>query len=166
MCVELCFFADSLLDAPLPPPSRGRLLVFSEAFQRHRRIACRNTPLNIYPDTLSPSPTNQTWYKSLVSTILLVPIFSFHSGCHEDDLEAFGIGKEGWTAAAKEGEGIPWHQGVLRGAEKFMTSWHEKQEGESRKRAFDLDEKEQQGNKETTTKPGGGEAERGTGGCC
>ena len=76
--------------------------------------------------------------------------------CHEDDLEAFGIDKEGWTAAVKEGEAIPWHQGVLRGAEKFMISWHEKQEGESHKRAIDRDKKEQQGNKETTTKPGGG----------
>ena len=76
--------------------------------------------------------------------------------CHADNLEVFGIDKEEWTAAAKEGEGIPWHQGVLRGAEKFMTSWHEKQEGESHKRAIDQDKKEQQGNKETTTKPGGG----------
>lgn len=91
-------------------------------------------------------------------------------GCHEKDLEAFGIDKEGWTAAAKEGEGIPWHQGVLRGAEKFMTSWHKIEEEKSCDRAIDRDKKEQQGNKETTTKPGGGgkggEAERGTGDCC
>ena len=64
--------------------------------------------------------------------------------CHKEDLKAFGIEEKGWTTAAKEGEGIPWHQGVLIGADKFMTSWHEKEEKESRKRAINRD-KEQQG---------------------
>ena len=73
------------------------------------------------------------------------------TGCDENDVEAFEIDREGWTAAAKEVEGLPWHQGVLTGVEKFMTSWHEKQEGESHKPAIDRDEKDQQGNKETTT---------------
>ena len=35
-------------------------------------------PKHIYPDTLSPSPTNET-NKSLVSTILIIPFFAFHS---------------------------------------------------------------------------------------
>ena len=47
----------------------------------------------------------------------------------------------------KEGEGIPWHQGVLNRAEKFMTSWHEIEERKSRKRAANRDRKEQQNNK-------------------
>ena len=37
-----------------------------------------------------------------------------------------------------------------------MTSWREKQEGERHKRAIDRDNNDQQGIKETTTKPGGG----------
>ena len=37
-----------------------------------------------------------------------------------------------------------------------MTSWHKKQEGESHTQAVDRDKKEQQGNKETPTKPGRG----------
>ena len=75
--------------------------------------------------------------------------------CHGDDLEAFGLDKGGWTATAKEGEEIPRHQGVLGGAEKFMMSWHERQDGGSYKRAIDRDKKGQQGNKETAAKPGG-----------
>ena len=34
-----------------------------------------------------------------------------------------------------EGDGIPWHAGVLQGAERFMTSWHKDEEEASRQRA-------------------------------
>ena len=39
------------------------------------------------------------------------------------------------TLAAKTNDGAPWHKGVLQGAEKFMTFWHEEEEEASRRRA-------------------------------
>ncbi|CAB1107288.1 unnamed protein product [Ectocarpus sp. CCAP 1310/34] len=67
--------------------------------------------------------------------------------CVLDDLKAFGADhgstktdpcclgipvpkdtapKLKWTEAAKVEGGVPWHAAVLQGAERFMTSWHEK----------------------------------------
>ncbi|CAM9745870.1 unnamed protein product [Ectocarpus sp. 12 AP-2014] len=37
-----------------------------------------------------------------------------------------------WTEAAKVEGGVPWHATVLQGAERFMTSWHKKEEEASR----------------------------------
>ena len=54
-----------------------------------------------------------------------------------EDLKAFGMEETGWTTAAKQGGGIPWNQGVLKGAEEFMTSWHEKGDEKNHKRATD-----------------------------
>ena len=45
-----------------------------------------------------------------------------------------------WTLAAKMNDGAPWHsKGVLKGAEKFMTSWHKEEEEASRRRAAKRD---------------------------
>ncbi|CAB1104076.1 unnamed protein product [Ectocarpus sp. CCAP 1310/34] len=75
--------------------------------------------------------------------------------CVLDDLKAFGADhgstktdpcclgipvpkdtgpKLKWTEAAKVEEGVPWHAAVLMGADRFMTSWHEKEEEASRQR--------------------------------
>lgn len=54
---------------------------------------------------------------------------------------------------SEEGEGGIMHQGVLRGAEMFITSWHKKEEEESRKRQQD---KQEQGKKQMTSKQGWG----------
>ncbi|CAM9256104.1 unnamed protein product [Ascophyllum nodosum] len=35
--------------------------------------------------------------------------------------------------------GMPWHKGVLQGAEKFMISWHKEEEEVSRRRATKRD---------------------------
>ena len=60
---------------------------------------------------------------------------------------------------------------MLRGAEKFITSWHKKEEERSRDRVIDREKQEQQGKTETTAKQGGrggtgGGAEYGTGDGC
>ena len=44
-----------------------------------------------------------------------------------------------WTLAAKIDDGAPWHKGVLKGAEKFMTSWHKEEEEASLRRATKRD---------------------------
>ena len=41
-----------------------------------------------------------------------------------------------WTEAAKVTGGVPWHAGVLQGAERFMASWHKAEEVVSLKRAI------------------------------
>ena len=73
--------------------------------------------------------------------------------CLKDDFQAFGatdgstvdnrltFGVDGavWTLAAKMDDGAPWHQGVLQGAEKIMTSWHKEEEEASRRRVTKRD---------------------------
>ena len=39
-------------------------------------------------------------------------------------------------------DGAPWHEGVLQGAEKFMTSWHKEEEEASRGRATKQDSRD------------------------
>ena len=55
------------------------------------------------------------------------------------------------TEAAKVEGGVPWHAAVLQGAERFMTSWHAKEEGASRQRAL------KRNHKPTTNGAGGGQ---------
>ena len=47
-----------------------------------------------------------------------------------------------WTLAAKMDDGASWHKGVLQGAEKFMASWHKKEEEASRRRATKRDSRD------------------------
>lgn len=91
--------------------------------------------------------------------------------CVLDDLKAFGADhgstktdpcclgipvpkdtapKLKWTEAAKVEGGVPWHAAVLQGPERFMTSWHEKEEEASRQRAL------KRNHKPTTNGAGGG----------
>ncbi|CAB1119777.1 unnamed protein product [Ectocarpus sp. CCAP 1310/34] len=83
--------------------------------------------------------------------------------CVLDDLKAFGANhgstktdpcclgiqvpkdtapKKKWTEAAKMEGGVPWHAAVLQGAERFMTSWHEKEEEASGQRALKRNHKQ------------------------
>ena len=70
--------------------------------------------------------------------------------CLKDDLKVFdathgstddapcvsGVPKLVWSETAKVEEGVPWHAGVLKGAERFMTSWHKGEEEASLQRAI------------------------------
>ena len=47
-----------------------------------------------------------------------------------------GVPKLVWTEAAKVKGGMPWHAGVLQGAERLMTSWHKDEEEASRQQAI------------------------------
>ena len=53
-------------------------------------------------------------------------------GSRMDNRLTFGVNTAVWTLAAKMGNGVPWHKGVLQGAEIFMTSWHKEEEEASR----------------------------------
>jgi len=53
----------------------------------------------------------------------------------DGDWRTFVIRGAVWTAVAKKGDGVPWYQGVLRGAERHMASWHRNEEA-SRMRAI------------------------------
>ena len=46
----------------------------------------------------------------------------------------FGVNRAVRTLAANMDDGVPWHKGVLQGAENFMTSWHKEEEEASRRR--------------------------------
>ena len=54
-------------------------------------------------------------------------------------LHIFGVDRAVWTLAAKIDDGAPWHKGVLKGAEQFMTSWHKEEEEASRRHATKRD---------------------------
>ena len=56
-----------------------------------------------------------------------------HARLYADQSCVFGIPKLVSTEAAKVKGGVPWHAGVLQGAERFMTSWDEEA---SRQRAI------------------------------
>ena len=62
--------------------------------------------------------------------------FGATHGSTADKPGVFGVPKLVWTEAAKVEGGVPWHLGVLQGAERFMTSWHKDEEEASRKRAI------------------------------
>ena len=51
-----------------------------------------------------------------------------------DNRLTFGLNRAEWTLAAKMDDGVPWHKGVLQGAESFMT-WHKEEEEASRQHA-------------------------------
>eukprot|EP00903_Cladosiphon_okamuranus_P019178 g17640.t1 len=55
-------------------------------------------------------------------------IFGATHGSTDDAPCVFGVPKSVWSEAAKVEGGVPWHAGVLQGAERFMTSWHKGEE--------------------------------------
>ena len=65
--------------------------------------------------------------------------FGATDGPTVDHRLAFGVDRAVWTLAAKMDDGAPWHKGVLKGAEKFMTSWHKEEKEASRRRATKRD---------------------------
>ena len=65
--------------------------------------------------------------------------FRATDGSTVDSRLTFGVDRAVWTLAAKMDDGAPWHKGVLQGAEKTMTSWHNEEEEASRQRATKRD---------------------------
>ena len=63
-------------------------------------------------------------------------VFGATHGSTDDAPCVFGIPKLVWSEAAKVEGGLPWHAGVLQGAERFMTSWHKGKEEASLQRAI------------------------------
>ena len=66
--------------------------------------------------------------------------FGATHGSTADEPCVFGVPKLVWTEAAKVKGGVPWHAGVLQGAERFMASWHKAEEAASRKRGRSSEE--------------------------
>ena len=91
--------------------------------------------------------------------------------CLKDDFQAFGatdgstvdnrltfrVNKAVWTLAEKTNDEVPWHTGVLQGAENVMTSWHKEEEEASGRRATKRDS--ESSTTENTTRPGGGDTQ-------
>eukprot|EP00752_Nemacystus_decipiens_P005558 g5029.t1 len=55
-------------------------------------------------------------------------VFGATHGSTDDVPYVFGVPKLVWSEAAKVDGGVPWHTGVLQGAERFMTAWHKDEE--------------------------------------
>ena len=65
--------------------------------------------------------------------------FGATDGSTADNRLTFGVDRTVWTLAAKIDDGAPWHKGMLKGAEKFMTSSYKEDEEASRRRATKRD---------------------------
>ena len=63
-------------------------------------------------------------------------MFGATHGSTDDAPRVFGVPKLVWSEAAKVEGGVPWHAGVLQGADRFMTSWHKGEEEASLQRAI------------------------------
>lgn len=68
----------------------------------------------------------QSWLTCLKEDDLKV--LGARHGSTNDGRCTFGVPKLIWTKAAKVKGGVPWHTGVLTGAERFMDSWHKDEE--------------------------------------
>ena len=79
-----------------------------------------------------PGCPEQNWLKCLRDDF---QAFGATDGSTDDKRLMFGVESALWPFAAKKEGGIPWHAGVLQGAERFMTSWHSTEEA-SRLRAL------------------------------
>ena len=85
--------------------------------------------------------------------------FGATDGSTVDNRLTFGVNKAVWTLAEKTNDEVPWHKGVLQGAENVTTSWHKEEEEASRRRATKRDS--ESSITENTTRPEG-EIPRGT----
>eukprot|EP00752_Nemacystus_decipiens_P017175 g15387.t1 len=63
-------------------------------------------------------------------------VFGATHGSTNDVPCVFGVPKLVWSEAAKVDGGVPWHTGVLQGAERFMAAWHKDEEEASLQRAI------------------------------
>ena len=62
-----------------------------------------------------------------------------HHRRHRGSLNHFGIDGAIWTVAARRGRGALWHNGMNKGAEMFMSSWHVKEQRAAETRAAERD---------------------------
>ncbi|CAB1103681.1 unnamed protein product [Ectocarpus sp. CCAP 1310/34] len=75
----------------------------------------------------------QNWLTCLKDDMKM---FEARYGSTTDKPSVFGVPKLVWSEAAKVEGGVPWHAGVLQGAERFMASWHKGKEEANRQRAI------------------------------
>ncbi|CAB1113911.1 unnamed protein product [Ectocarpus sp. CCAP 1310/34] len=75
----------------------------------------------------------QNWLTCLKDDMKM---FEARYGSTTDKPSVFGVPKLVWSEAAKVEGGVPWHAGVLQGAERFTASWHKGKEKASRQRAI------------------------------
>eukprot|EP00752_Nemacystus_decipiens_P018516 g16601.t1 len=67
-------------------------------------------------------------------------VFGATHGSTDDAPCVFGVPKLVWSEAAEVDGGVPWHTGVLQGAERFMAAWHKDEEEASLQRAIKRDD--------------------------
>jgi len=79
----------------------------------------------------------QNWLNCLADDL---EEFGATHGSTEGEQRTFGVDRAVWKLAAKKGNGIPWHQGVIDGAKRFMVPWHQDEEQASRRRAAKREE--------------------------
>ena len=77
-------------------------------------------------ETRNPASWHSTGRESLRDDF---KAFGALHGSTPTNRRTFGVDRLVWTEAARKGEGVPWHTGVLLGAERFMASWHKSEEG-------------------------------------
>ena len=86
--------------------------------------------------------------------------FGATHGSTEDEPSLFGVPKLAWTEAAKVQGGVPWHEGVVKGAARFITSWHKDEEEASRQRAINRDKTKTKSSGKTAKPKGTGKGQR------
>ena len=78
--------------------------------------------------------------------------FGATDGSKEGDRQVFGIDSSIWTVAAKKRGGVPWHQGVIRGAERLWPPGARKKRRRAKTgRPGDRRDDHEQDTPETTT---------------
>ena len=118
---------------------RQRRLLFAGAMARQpagrlpKRLMCGKLVGGEDPGKGRPE---QNWMDSLEDDF---QAFGATDGSTVDNRLTFGVDRAVWTLVAKMDDGAPWHKGVLKGAEKFMTSWHKEEEQASRRRTTKRD---------------------------
>eukprot|EP00903_Cladosiphon_okamuranus_P015101 g13968.t1 len=100
----------------------------------------------------------QNWRMCLIDDL---KAFEATRESKEGDPRTFGIPRAIWTEAAKMQGGLPWHAGVLQGAERFMAKWHKEEETASRERAAQREHQNPSNSIDTepTNETGGGRRE-------
>lgn len=80
----------------------------------------------------------QNWGKCLADDF---KAFEAERESTNDEPRVFGVPGACWMEAARVRGGASWHAGVVKGAERFMTTWHQDEEEASRQRATKRDNK-------------------------
>lgn len=79
----------------------------------------------------------------------------------DESKQKFRIGTALWPKATKKKNGMPWHTGVAKGAERFVVAWHTEEKKDSRKRATKRDKEEAEATDDRTRKDKGEGESRG-----